>query len=77
METALASESAARELFPELDRCAANSGDVQTARAARALCLSDASQLADKYPGMKSEYENLETRTDPRVVKTKKLLELR
>lgn len=77
MEVALQSEESASELFTDLDHCASNSGKLQVAESARSLCLSNASRLADKYPDLKPRYENLETRTDPGVVKMKKLMDIK
>ena len=77
MEVALQSERAALPLFNEVGGCAANERKALLAEAARVACLTSASQLADKYPALRPKYENLETRTDPRVVKLKKLMDVK
>ncbi len=74
METAFHSESNATALLGELESCAA--GDDPVAEAARALCLSNADRLGQRYPELAARYESLEARVDPRVRAVKRLMDL-
>jgi hypothetical protein len=76
IQAALESEARSNELFPALDQCATGEGSSEApAESARLLCLSGASQLAEKYPAFRARYENLESRMPDRIVRLRKLMD--